>query len=114
MQVVGAALGGVGEDGVGGDDEAVAVELGGVGEGRRGVGMAVRVIELDELVEGLFGVGRGVGLGEYVVGRWVGCGRPGWWRRGWLAGGGWRRLWFEGVRWISSVLHSGVGARALP
>lgn len=57
--VVEAALDGVAEQVVGGDDEAVAVDAGGVGDVGEGgaVVVLVRVVELDELVEAPLAVG---------------------------------------------------------
>lgn len=74
VPVVGAASAWVGEDGVGGDDEAVALQPGGVGDGRlvrreRVWMRSVRVVDLDELVEAFFAVDAVLGLLEDLVGR---------------------------------------------
>lgn len=79
IEVVGAPLGGIGEDSVGSDDETITVELRGMGEGGggRGVWVAVGMVEFHELVEGLLGVRGFFGRGEDLVGCWVGGSGPG-------------------------------------
>jgi hypothetical protein len=73
-QVVCPTLGVVGQDGVCGDEQAVALEAHGggqVGDGRRGMA-AVRVVQLCESVEAVFRVGVASPDGEDLVG----CGSP--------------------------------------
>ena len=76
--VVGAALGGGGEDGVGLDDEAIAGEFGGWGKDgvgvrrRRGGVVVVWMVDFYELVEAAFGVGMALFLGQDLIGGWDG------------------------------------------